>query len=631
MRTSRTQSSGVYIARWPLSLGAKSAGKNISSTKTTAVIHNLSGPGGKSGDAACSIQAQEVTETEEYAWQYSLAQAAADAFFVGLPASKIQLQCAGPIPKTGAAPPAAAGTGIYRSWTAATVRAKEAAVVLAPTGLCVSRRPLTSSSRIRGPTQGDSPAAAVRATVEALQDQLSVTAAEKQKHLQRIKQECGAVQIGIVTPQNVTGGMRGLTALLTETSVLDPETGLKLHGVQMQQLLQKELPKIDPGHEYPSVEALLWFLLTSKVPTAAQVALLQRCLYEMSVSAAASVSKAGVPCEGPTTLESYTEERFLRVPTVVSALLDALPATGHPMAAFAAAAAAQSDFSFFRATTESGTVAKKDLWKPALVDALALVARAAVTAAHIYRRKFADGHVFPPDPNLDFAANFARMLGFSGEKPEELMRLYLLLHADHEGGNVSAHAAHLVGSALADPFSALAAGMAGLGGPLHGLANQKCLAWLRSVQQRLEGSPPTKEKIRDIALATLKSGNVIPGFGHAVLRVTDPRFSLQHEFALRHIQNDPLFKLLDVVRVVVPEILSGKVSNPYPNVDCHSGVLLQAFGLTQEQFYTVLFGVSRSMGIAAQFVWARALGLPIERPKSVTLKCLEQLCAEAKH
>ncbi|OEH73741.1 putative citrate synthase [Cyclospora cayetanensis] len=521
--------------------------------------------------------------------------------------------------------PAAAGTGIYRSWTAATVRAKEAAVVLAPTGLCVSRRPLTSSSRIRGPTQGDSPAAAVRATVEALQDQLSVTAAEKQKHLQRIKQECGAVQIGIVTPQNVTGGMRGLTALLTETSVLDPETGLKLHGVQMQQLLQKELPKIDPGHEYPSVEALLWFLLTSKVPTAAQVALLQRCLYEMSVSAAASVSKAGVPCEGPTTLESYTEERFLRVPTVVSALLDALPATGHPMAAFAAAAAAQG-LCWVHSGAAAGVLLRflRLAAAPILAaDSSAVDSAGAVlvdlcpsaSGLCVYTAVCILTSRIPPSKlPFQLAANFARMLGFSGEKPEELMRLYLLLHADHEGGNVSAHAAHLVGSALADPFSALAAGMAGLGGPLHGLANQKCLAWLRSVQQRLEGSPPTREKIRDIALVLLCC-----------------RFSLQHEFALRHIQNDPLFKLLDVVRVVVPEILSGKVSNPYPNVDCHSGVLLQAFGLTQEQFYTVLFGVSRSMGIAAQFVWARALGLPIERPKSVTLKCLEQLCAEAKH
>lgn len=347
----------------------------------------------------------------------------------------------------------------------------------------------------------------MHAAVEALQLSLSAAAAEKQQRMQRLREVYGAAHIGAVTPLSVMGGMRGLTALFTETSRVDAEEGLRLHGMPMRELLLQQLPKAKEDHLYPSVEALLWFLLTSKVPTASEVSLVQRCLYEMTVSAAAAPSAAGGGgataaagvgggVGGSLSLDSYTQERFMRVPAMLPLLLQSLPAEGHPMAAFAAAAAALSDFSFFRAANEEGIVNKKDLWRPALVDALALVARAAVAAAHIYRRKFGSGSVPPPDPDCDFAKNFCRFLGFEGERQEELLRLYLLLHADHEGGNVSAHAAHLVGSALADPFAAYAAGMAGLGGPLHGLANQKCLAWLRSAQQQLCGARPTKENIR---------------------------------------------------------------------------------------------------------------------------------------
>lgn len=513
----------------------------------------------------------------------------------------------------------------YRTWPVSASSSSATTTARGFGTVCASNRKF--STRNNDPSQIES-GAAVRAAVEALQQQLAATASEKQQRLQGIKTNYGTTQIGTVTPQNVIGGMRGLTALLTETSVLDAHSGLKLHGITMRDLLLEKLPKMNEKHEYPSVESLLWFLLTSKIPTAAQVSLMQRCLYEMSLST--SVATKGGESNIPITTESYTEERFFRVPAVLPAVLKSIPQDGHPMVSLAAASASLSNNSFFRKSTEAGLFNKKELWKPALVDALTLFVRAAVTAAHIYRNKYGDGKVALPDPNLDFAANFSRMLGFESEEQMELLRLYLLLHADHEGGNVSAHAAHLVGSALADPFAAYGAGMAGLGGPLHGLANQQCLSWLRSVHVMLEGASPTFERIREIAVATLKSGNVIPGFGHAVLRVTDPRFTLQREFALRHIQHDPLFRLLEVVREVVPEVLGGKVANPYPNVDCHSGVLLQAFGLKEENFYTVLFGVSRSMGIGSQFVWARALGLPIERPKSVTINCLEELCAQKK-
>lgn len=107
------------------------------------------------------------------------------------------------------------------------------------------------------------------------------------------------------------------------------------------------------------------------------------------------------------------------------------------------------------------------------------------------------------------------------------------MHADHEGGNVSAHTVHLVGSALSDPYLSLAAGMNGLAGPLHGLANQEVLLWLKDVQAQFHGKTPTTKELQDFVWATLKSGKVVPGYGHAVLRKTDPRYTCQREFALR--------------------------------------------------------------------------------------------------
>jgi citrate synthase len=196
---------------------------------------------------------------------------------------------------------------------------------------------------------------------------------------------------------------------------------------------------------------------------------------------------------------------------------------------------------------------------------------------------------------------------------------FLYHFSDHEGGNVSAHTVHLVGSALSDPYLSFAAGMNGLAGPLHGLANQEVLVWLQKLRKEL-GDKANEDQVKDFIWKTLKSGQVVPGYGHAVLRKTDPRYTCQREFALKHLPDDPLFKLVSNIYKVVPPILTelGKVKNPWPNVDAHSGVLLQYYGLKEMNYYTVLFGVSRALGVLAGLVWDRALGLPIERPKSMS-------------
>lgn len=164
--------------------------------------------------------------------------------------------------------------------------------------------------------------------------------------------------------------------------------------------------------------------------------------------------------------------------------------------------------------------------------------------------------------------------------------------------------------------------MNALAGPLHGLANQEVLRWIIDLKAKFdaEGKDVNKETITEFAWDTLKSGKVIPGYGHAVLRKTDPRYSAQREFALKHMPDDELFKIVSTIYEVVPGVLTehGKTKNPWPNVDSHSGVLLQHYGFKEHEYYTVLFGVSRAMGVLSQLFWDRALLLPLERPKSIT-------------
>ncbi|CBZ53964.1 hypothetical protein NCLIV_037460 [Neospora caninum Liverpool] len=476
---------------------------------------------------------------------------------------------------------------------------------------CSFRSLSTSSRSLCGGLSEAEAGAAVEAALDALALKIEDAAGPKRELLKELRKEHGNFVVSEATLNSVCGGMRGLTALLTETSTLDAEKGILYRGLSINECLAK-LPRLDK-EEYPAVEGLIWLLMTGSIPSVQEVQLLSTALYALSLSSASSAPSPFIPPH-------------------VGKVLDAVPPSTHPMTQLVMGAAALQSTSQLAEAYRHKTVTRHDLWKPALADALSLIAKNAVVAARIFRRSFRDGEEIDPQRNLDWAANFGHMMGYDSEKHCELFRLYLFLHADHEGGNVSAHTAHVVGSALSDPFLAFSAGMAGLAGPLHGLANQECLNWLRDVHKKLGGAAPTRENVKAIAEDTLASGRVIPGYGHAVLRVTDPRFTAQREFALKHLKDDELFKLLDVAYNTIPDILlaTGKVKNPYPNVDCHSGVLLQHFGITESDFYTVLFGVSRAIGIASQYVWSRVLGLPIERPKSTTLERLKAACLKKK-
>jgi citrate synthase len=333
--------------------------------------------------------------------------------------------------------------------------------------------------------------------------------------------------------------------------------------------------------------------------------------------------------ELPTQEESETItniwQRRSHVPNHVFATIDALPITTHPMTMFVTGVMALQTESNFAKAYATG-INKKDYWSPVFEDTMDLIARLPRIAAYIYRRKYKNNEHIHPNGLLDWAGNLAHMMGYNDESFKELMRLYMTIHADHEGGNVSAHTTHLVGSALSDPYLSYAAGMNGLAGPLHGLANQEVIKWIFEMQESLGTDAPTSEQIANYVQATLSSGKVVPGYGHAVLRKTDPRFTAQMEFGKKHMPDDKLVNTVWNIYETVPPILQslGKVKNPWPNVDAHSGALLVHYGLVEYEFYTVLFAVSRALGVLSSLCWDRALGFPLERPKSVTTDSVKQ-------
>lgn len=276
-------------------------------------------------------------------------------------------------------------------------------------------------------------------------------------------------------------------------------------------------------------------------------------------------------------------------------------------------------------------MSKADYWDASYEDTMNLIARLPRIAAYIYRRSFHNGDHIAPNPRLDWAANFAHMLGVSKKKAfKTLMRLYMTIHADHEGGNASAHTMHLINSTLSDPYLSFAGCMGSLAGPLHGLANQEVIKWIFEMIDKIGTTKPTNEQIAQYVQDTLNAGKVIPGYGHAVLRKPDPRFVAQKGFAERNIKNDDIVNVVWQIFDVVPPILQslGKVKNPWPNVDAHSGALLTHYGMNEYSFYTVLFGVSRALGVLASSCWSRAMGMPLERPKSVNLKWIKQYLKE---
>ncbi len=410
--------------------------------------------------------------------------------------------------------------------------------------------------------------------------------------------EHGDVVVDQVTIAKLIGGMRSLKSLVTDISYLDPQEGIRYRGYTLPEIFER-LPRPE-GAESPYVEGLFYLLLTGELPTEEEIR---------------------------EVIDEFRKRSVL--PGYVYEVIDAFPAGSPPMAIFSAAILSLSKESEFNKQYLEG-ISKQDYWDPTYEDAMNLVAKLPEIGAYIYAKLYRDGKHIKQDPELDLGGNFAHMMG--QKKPyDDVSRMYFILHADHESGNVSAHTGHLVASALSDIYLAISAMLNGLAGPLHGLANQEVLRWLQDLREKMDGRVPSEEEMKQFVWDTLNSGQVIPGFGHAVLRKTDPRYSVQREFALKHMKDDELFQYVDMLYNVVPPILQehGHAKNPWPNVDAHSGMIQWHYGITEYEFYTVLFGIGRAFGITANIIWDRALLYPLERPKSLTTKMLEDIVQKA--
>ena len=437
------------------------------------------------------------------------------------------------------------------------------------------------------------------ATTAELKKTLGEKIPKAQAEGRKLLKEHGEDKISEVTVAQAFGGMRGVKCMVTETSAVDPYEGIRFRGFSIPEL-QEKLPHA-PGGEEPLPEGVFHLLLTCDVPTKDQVD---------QITAFWRGNEA--------------------LPQHAKATLDAMPLDAHPMTQFSVGIMALQHDSIFARRYREG-MHKTAYWEAMFDDVMSLMGKLPLLAAYIYRRTYRNGEHIPTseDKTLDWGGNLAHMMGVEQEEFKELMRLYLTIHADHEGGNVSAHTTHLVGSALSDPYLCLAAGMNGLAGPLHGLANQEVVRWVMQLKERL-GGVPTEEQLSEYIWDTLNGGQVVPGYGHAVLRRTDPRYTAQRQFALKHLPDDENFKIVNMLYELVPGILKeqGKAKNPWPNVDAHSGCLLVHYGVTEYDFYTVLFGVSRAMGVLASLVWDRAEMLPLERPKSVTTEWIKKEIAK---
>ncbi|UZJ56017.1 hypothetical protein CBS101457_005337 [Exobasidium rhododendri] len=440
------------------------------------------------------------------------------------------------------------------------------------------------------------------ASTKTLHDAVAEVIPAKQEQLKKLKADYNDRSLGEIKLENLIGGMRGLKVMLWEGSVLDANTGITFHGKSIPDC-EKVLPTSkDLGLSGKEMlpESMLWLLLTGQVPSTEEVRQLSAEL----------ASKGKLP--------SYVEK-----------IIDSFPKTLHPMTQFSAAVASLNHDSKFAEGYKQG-MKKAEYWKPTLEDSIDLIAKLPAVAARIYYNVFGRGDGAQKiDSKKDLIGNYSDMIGYGdNEGMTDYLRLYIAIHGDHEGGNVSAHTAHLVGSALSDPYLSYSAALLGLAGPLHGLANQEVLGWALEMQKQV-GDNASNDQIKEYLWSTLKSGRVVPGYGHAVLRMPDPRFSALSRFCdtREELKNSSIVQLVQKVSQVAPDVLKehGKTKNPYPNVDAASGCVLYEYGLKEWSYYTVIFGISRAIGALPQLVMDRALGLPIERPKSMSMNALEAL------
>jgi len=427
-----------------------------------------------------------------------------------------------------------------------------------------------------------------------LHDLLEGKIEQQRQRMERLLQKYGDFKLGEFQLRHLLNGMRGLDLLVSDVSYVDPIDGLRIRDLSVEEVLKK-LPRTQ-GNEMPLAGGVYFLGLIGEIPT------LDEAL--------------------------KVEEEWRRrsdLPYHVADMLRSMPQDTHPMVMFSQAILALQSRSEFTLQYKNN-LRKVDYWRPTLMDSLNLVSKTPAIAAAIYNIKYLKRDLVPPSQTSDWSSNFAYMIHKDwDEQFKELCRLFFIIHSDQGIGNVSGHTAWLVNSALSDIYFSCSAAINGLAGPLHGRANQDTLEWLLGIIHEY-GSCPTEEQLEGYIWDTLNSGKIVPGYGHPVLRHTDPRFIAQLEFSQKRFEEDDILRLVKMVYKIAPKVLSehGKTRNPWPNIDAISGSLLYHCGIKEYDFYTVLFGVGRVIGITINLVWARALFAPLERPQSITLDNLEQ-------
>jgi citrate (Si)-synthase len=421
--------------------------------------------------------------------------------------------------------------------------------------------------------------------------------ARNRQRYQQILKEYGSCPIttGPLTVEHLLRGNRGVPAALTDTSFVHPGQGLHFLGTTPCQdmVTMATLP-----------EQVFWYMLLETLPSAQDVHDFQEDLRSRAM-----------------------------VPDYAWAVLEALPPAMHPMSQLQVLTDALEGEARFRGRYQAG-MPRQEHWQWMLEDGLDLLARVPQVAAAIYRRCFLKAPRLAPNLELDWAAQFVQMLGI--DDPDGLltayMRQYVIMHADHEAANASANTAAIINSTLATMASTLVGAFAALSGPLHGTANQDALGFLEGALAHF-GRLPTLEEAEAYLYDFVAAGGIVPGFGHPQLRDLDARFVVLTEFLDRLPAMARQHEAIVCMRLfaeIGPGVLKKfpKIANPHPNIDFGSGAVLYGLGMTQRNFFTVLFCLSRMWGVIAQAVRARAELRPIIRPLSYTLAMVEEAAVQ---
>ncbi|MGK5594017.1 MAG: citrate (Si)-synthase [Parachlamydiaceae bacterium] len=373
-----------------------------------------------------------------------------------------------------------------------------------------------------------------------------------------------------VTKDSLETGMRGYPVGYCTTSTVDPMKGLFYCGQAVKDLA------------YQEPENVIYLLYHGRTGSEEEIATFKKNLQTRAICPQAMIQH-----------------------------IRSLPKVGHPMKLF------------ITALLIAGMYESKNDYRE---DCLNLIAKIPEIAATVINDHAGWGEGKPSNPGLGYMDNFTHMLNVPNVNKKELnevFKLFNILHYDHGGGNLSTFVGKAIASGLEDMYGSIAGAMCALAGPRHGKANQECLEFNEKVLSKV-GNNPTEADVERVLKEFLDSNQLIFGFGHAVLRVEDPRATVMMEMAEKKYPQNNLVKIAGLLRKAGPKVLkeNPKIADPYPNVDSVSGTLLSAAGFHYPEYFTLLFGMSRVVGISIQIIYERLVaregkGTPIIRPKYI--------------